>query len=297
MSERVKNDSFESLIFFFLYIKIHYHCFFTKKKIKLTFEHTIRTPKLCNIFEIQYEVKYMERLQKVIAQSGVTSRRKAEQLITDGKVYVNGKKVTELGTKVEPHQDEVVVNGIPLEKEEPVYFLLYKPTGVISSVSDDRGRKVVVDYINAEQRVFPVGRLDSDTSGLMLLTNDGDFANILMHPKYNVYKTYVAKVQGIPSRETLKNLEKGVVLDDGKTAPAKVKVTRTDQRKNTSIVELSIREGKNRQVRRMLEAVGHNVLKLKRETYGFLDLKGLNAGEYRELKPHEVKQLREMAVT
>ncbi|WP_078596968.1 pseudouridine synthase [Evansella clarkii] len=239
----------------------------------------------------------MERLQKVIAQAGVTSRRKAEQLIIDGKVFVNGKKVTELGTKVDTQTDEVVVDGVPLDKEEPVYFLLYKPAGVISSVADDKGRKVVTDYIFTDKRVYPVGRLDSDTSGLLLLTNDGDFANTLMHPKYKIYKTYVAKVEGMPLRETVRKLEKGIVLEDGKTAPAKAKVIRTDKRKNTAIIELSIREGKNRQVRRMLESVGHPVIKLKRESYGFLDLKGLNAGEYRELKPHEVKQLREMAVT
>ncbi|MDQ0257692.1 23S rRNA pseudouridine2605 synthase [Evansella vedderi] len=239
----------------------------------------------------------MERLQKVIAQSGITSRRKAEQLILDGRVYVNGKQIKELGTKVDMKHDKVVVDGVPLDKEEPVYFLLYKPTGVISSVSDEHGRKVVTDFIPTDKRIFPIGRLDSDTSGLILLTNDGDFANMLMHPKYKVYKTYIAKVEGIPLRETLKKLEKGIHLEDGKTAPAKVKVTRTDKKKNTSIVEISIREGKNRQVRRMFDAIGHPVIKLKREQYGFLNLKGLNAGEFRELKPHEVKQLRELAVT
>ncbi|SDY60717.1 23S rRNA pseudouridine2605 synthase [Evansella caseinilytica] len=239
----------------------------------------------------------MERLQKVIAQSGMTSRRKAEQLITEGKVFVNGKKITELGTKVDLHQDEVVVNGIPIEKEAPVYFLLYKPAGVISAASDDRGRKVVTDYIETDKRIFPIGRLDSDTSGLLLLTNDGEFANLLMHPKYKVYKTYIAKVEGVPLRETVKKLERGIRLEDGKTAPAKVKVIRSDIKKGTSIVEISIREGRNRQVRRMFEAVGHPVLKLKREQYGALTLKGLNAGEYRELKPHEVKRLRELVVT
>ncbi|MCE7791063.1 rRNA pseudouridine synthase [Salipaludibacillus sp. CUR1] len=239
----------------------------------------------------------MERLQKVIAQAGVTSRRKAEGLITEGKVSVNGVKVTELGTKVDPEKDDVAVNGVPIDKEQPVYFLLYKPTGVISSVSDEHGRKVVTDYIHSEQRVYPIGRLDSDTSGLLLLTNDGDFANLLMHPKYKIKKTYIAKVEGMPLRETVKQLERGVKLEDGKTAPAKVKVKKTEKKKNTSVVEITIHEGKNRQVRRMFEHVGHPVLKLKRETYGFLTLHGLNAGESRELKPHEVKQLRELAVT
>lgn len=239
----------------------------------------------------------MERLQKVIAQAGITSRRKAEGLITGGKVFVNGKKVTELGTKVDTSNDEVVVDGVPINREEPVYYLLYKPTGVISSVSDEFDRKVVTDYINVHQRIYPVGRLDFDTSGLLLLTNDGEFANILMHPKYKIRKTYIAKVEGMPLRETLKKLEKGIQLEDGKTAPAQVKVKKTDKTKNSAIVEITIHEGKNRQVRRMLEAVGHPVIKLKRENYGFLHLRGMNAGEYRELKPHEVKQLREIAVT
>ncbi|WP_096188578.1 pseudouridine synthase [Evansella halocellulosilytica] len=236
----------------------------------------------------------MERLQKVIAQAGITSRRKAEQLITEGKVKVNGSIVTELGTKVDVSQDEVIVNGVPLEKEEPVYFLLYKPTGVISSVKDDKQRKVVTDYIEAEQRIYPIGRLDYDTSGLILLTNDGEFANTLMHPKYNISKTYIAKIEGIPDRQIVRKLERGIMLDDRKTAPAKAKVIKSDRKKGTSIVELTIHEGRNRQVRRMFEAVGHPVIKLKREQYGFLNLQGLNAGEYRELKPHEVKQLREL---
>ncbi|MBU9724007.1 MULTISPECIES: pseudouridine synthase [Bacillaceae] len=239
----------------------------------------------------------MERLQKVIAQSGITSRRKAEELIVEGKVYVNGKRVTELGTKVDPQIDKVEVNGVPLEREEPVYFMLYKPTGVISSVSDEHNRKVVTDFIPTDQRIYPIGRLDYDTSGLLLLTNDGDFANLLTHPKHKIYKTYIAKVEGMPLREDIKKLEKGIILEDGKTAPARVKVIRSDKRKETSIVEISIHEGRNRQVRRMFEAIGHPVMKLKREQYGFLQLKGLNAGEFRELKPHEVKKMRELAVT
>ncbi|WP_041808194.1 pseudouridine synthase [Evansella cellulosilytica] len=239
----------------------------------------------------------MERLQKVIAQAGVTSRRKAEQLILEGKVIVNGNKVTELGTKVDLQHDEVIVEGVPLEKEEPIYFLLYKPTGVISSVDDEKGRKVVTDFIPTDKRIFPIGRLDYDTSGLILLTNDGDFANLLMHPKHEIYKTYIAKVEGVPLREDIKKLEKGIHLEDGRTAPAKVKVSRSDKKKGTSIIEISIHEGRNRQVRRMFEAIGHPVMKLKRENYGFLNLKGLNAGDFRELKPHEVKRLRELAVT
>lgn len=233
----------------------------------------------------------MERLQKVIAHAGVASRRKAEELITEGKVKVNGKVVKELGVKVGPN-DRVEVNEIPLERQAPVYFLFYKPRGVISSVSDERGRKTVTDYFpHAEARIYPVGRLDYDTSGLLLLTNDGEFANLLMHPKHKIEKVYIAKVKGIPFREKIKQLEKGIRLEDGMTAPARVKVVSVDKRKQTTIVELTIHEGRNRQVRRMFEAIGHPVMKLRRERYAFLDLKGLNAGESRELTTHEVKQL------
>lgn len=239
----------------------------------------------------------MERLQKVIAHAGVASRRKAEELILQGRVSVNGKPVTELGVKVQANKDKIEVDGVPIDKEEPVYFLLYKPSGVISSVSDDRDRKVVTDYVQVEQRVFPVGRLDYETSGLILLTNDGEFANLLMHPRHTINKVYVAKVEGIPTKESLKRLEKGIMLEDGKTAPAQVKLMTVDKKKNTAIVRLSIHEGRNRQVRRMFEAIGHGVQKLKREEYSFLTLKGMNPGDVRPLKPIEVKHLRELAVT
>ncbi|ENQ3104722.1 ribosomal large subunit pseudouridine synthase B [Bacillus sp. 491mf] len=239
----------------------------------------------------------MERLQKVIAQAGIASRRKAEELIQQGKVKVNGKIVTELGTKVSA-QDKVEVNNIPLEKETPAYFLLYKPTGVISSVTDDKGRKVVTDFfLDIPQRLFPIGRLDYDTSGLILMTNDGEFANILMHPKYKVEKTYVAKVKGPLTGEKIRMLEKGVMLEEGKTAPARVKILSWDKRKEIAIVQLTIHEGRNRQVRRMFEAVGCNVMKLKRERYAFLELGSLRPGDARELTPHEVKQLRALAST
>lgn len=239
----------------------------------------------------------MERLQKVIAHAGFASRRKAEELIKEGHVRVNGKTVKELGVKVSS-SDRVEVNGIPVEREEPVYFLLYKPRGVISSVTDDKGRKVVTDFFQQiEQRIYPVGRLDFDTSGLLLLTNDGEFANMLMHPKNEIEKVYVAKVKGIPSREKMRSLEKGIRLEDGKTAPAQTKVLSIDKKKQTAIIELTIHEGRNRQVRRMLEAIGHPVLKLKRERYGFLTLQGLKAGEARELTAHEVKQLRALSKT
>lgn len=239
----------------------------------------------------------MERLQKVIAQAGIASRRKAEELIQQGKVKVNGKIVTELGTKVSA-QDKVEVNNIPLEKEIPAYFLLYKPTGVISSVTDDKGRKVVTDFFpEIPQRLFPIGRLDYDTSGLILMTNDGEFANILMHPKYKVEKTYVAKVKGPLTGEKIRMLERGVMLEEGKTAPARAKILSWDKRKEIAIVQLTIHEGRNRQVRRMFEAVGCKVMKLKRESYAFLELGNLRPGDARELSPHEVKQLRAVAST
>ncbi|WP_163101044.1 pseudouridine synthase [Peribacillus alkalitolerans] len=237
----------------------------------------------------------MERLQKVIAHSGVASRRKAEEMILAGKVKVNGVVVKELGTKV-TSKDRVEVEEVQIQREEPVYFLLYKPRGVISAVDDDKGRKVVTDFFpHIQARIYPVGRLDYDTSGLLLLTNDGEFANLLMHPKNEVEKVYVAKVKGLIMRESIRKLEKGIKLEDGMTAPAKVKVLSADKKKDSSIVQITIHEGRNRQVRRMFDAVGHPVVKLKREMYGFLTLQGLRTGDARELSPHEVKQLRALA--
>ncbi|MBT2698891.1 rRNA pseudouridine synthase [Bacillus sp. ISL-40] len=238
----------------------------------------------------------MERLQKVIARAGIASRRKSEDLIKEGRVKVNGKVVTELGLKVSS-SDKVEVNEIRIEKEEPVYFLLYKPRGVISSVNDEKGRKVVTDFFpHLKERIYPVGRLDYDTSGLLVLTNDGEFANLLMHPKSEIDKVYVAKIKGIPSKENLRKLEKGIRLEDGKTAPARVKLLSADNKKQSAIVEITIHEGRNRQVRRMFEAIGHDVLKLKRERYAFLTLNGLKTGDARELTPHEVKQLRALGL-
>lgn len=240
----------------------------------------------------------MERLQKVIAYAGIASRRKAEQLILEGKVKVNGQVVTTLGTKVSK-SDVIEVNGVKLEKEDKVYYLLYKPRGVISAVTDDKGRKTVIDIFknHVQERIFPVGRLDYDTTGLLLLTNDGEFANLMTHPKYQIEKTYIARLKGIPTIENLKKLQRGIRLEDGKTAPAKVSMTSVDHKANKAICEITIHEGRNRQVRRMFEAIGTPVVKLKRERYGFLDLKGLNPGEYRELTKHEVKLLRVLAET
>ncbi|MFB6465954.1 pseudouridine synthase [Cytobacillus sp. Hz8] len=239
----------------------------------------------------------MERLQKMIAHAGFASRRKAEEMILDGQVKVNGKIVRELGVKVST-TDKIEVNGIPVEREEPVYFLFYKPRGVISSVKDEKGRKVVTDFFQAvKERVYPVGRLDYDTSGLLIVTNDGEFANLLMHPRNEIEKVYVAKIKGVPTREEIRKIEGGIMLEDGKTAPAKAKILSFDKKKGTSIVELTIHEGRNRQVRRMFEKIGYQVVKLKRERYGFLTLNNLKSGDARELTPHEVKQLRALATS
>lgn len=234
----------------------------------------------------------LERLQKVIAQSGVTSRRKAEKLIVDGKVKVNNKKVKELGTKVSP-QDKIEVEGVQLEKEEPVYYLLYKPRGVISSIKDDKGRKVVTDYLGeVPERIYPIGRLDYDTSGILLLTNDGDFANLLMHPKYGIDKVYVVKINGIPDKHELNKLRKGIRSDNELLKIVRYKILETDTRKNNMIIEMTLREGKNRHIRRMMDALGYPVSKLKRERYGLLTLKGMQPGDCRRLTPHEVKRIR-----
>ncbi|GAA0296858.1 23S rRNA pseudouridine2605 synthase [Gracilibacillus halotolerans] len=236
-----------------------------------------------------------ERLQKVIARSGVASRRKAEQLILDGKVVVNGKKVTELGTKV-TSKDEISVEGIPIEKEKLVYYVLYKPRGVISSVKDESNRKIVLDYLpEIEERIYPVGRLDYDTSGLLLLTNDGDFTNQLLHPSRRINKEYVVKTKGIPDKRGLELFKKGI-RSEGETLKAVyVKIKSVDRKKNTAIVKLTLHQGKNRQVRRMFDAIHTPVMKLKREKFGFLTLEGLQPGEYRELTPQEVADLLNLA--
>ncbi|BAP85687.1 ribosomal large subunit pseudouridine synthase B [Paucilactobacillus hokkaidonensis JCM 18461] len=237
----------------------------------------------------------MERLQKVMAEAGIASRRKSEELITAGHVKVNGDLVTTLGTKV-TSKDDVVVDGVPLNRAKLVYYLLNKPRGVISSAHDEKGRKTVVDILADEvtTRIYPVGRLDYDTTGLLLLTNDGELANKLTHPKYEVDKTYVAKVKGIPSNDELKQLRLGVKIDGKKARPAKANILNSDSKKGTSIISVTIHEGHNHQVKKMFEAIGHEVLKLHRESYGFLTLKGVPAGQWRELKTSEVQQLRKL---
>lgn len=232
----------------------------------------------------------MERLQKVIANSGYCSRREAEKLIVSGRVSVNNKVITELGTKISDN-DEVSIDGVKLSKEQKEYYLLYKPRGVVSTSHDDKGRKTVVDLINTNARIYPVGRLDYDTTGVLLLTNDGELSNLLTHPKNNVDKIYIAKIKGILDVGSIKKLENGVIIDGYKTSKARVKIRRIDKKNNTSIVQITIHEGKNHQVKKMFEAVGHEVLKLKREVFAFFTTGDLNAGEYRRLTIKEVKQL------
>ena len=230
----------------------------------------------------------MERLQKVIANSGYCSRRKAEELILEGKVLVNGNVVRELGTKVS-HDDEIEVDGLSIKKDHNYeYYLLYKPRGVVTTTNDDKRRKTVVDLIDTTARIYPVGRLDYDTTGVLLLTNDGVFANGLMHPANEIDKVYIAKVEGILSGYDVKRLKSGIMIDGRKTAKCHVKVRSVDKKKNTCIVELVIHEGRNHQVKKMIEAVGKKVIKLKRERFGIFDLSGLKASEYRRLTAKEV---------
>ena len=237
----------------------------------------------------------MERLQKVIANSGYCSRRKAEELISDGKVEVNGQIIREMGVKVS-YEDDIVVEGNQLsKKEDKVYYLLNKPRGVVTTSHDDKNRKTVVDLIETTARIYPVGRLDYDTTGILILTNDGDLTNLLTHPKSQIDKVYIAKINGFLPSVKAKELSSGVIIDDYKTSPAKVKVKKYDKKTDTSLVEITIHEGKNHQVKKMFEAVGYEVLKLRREKIAFLDLTGLRSGEYRELTLHEVKKLYSLA--
>ena len=236
----------------------------------------------------------MERLQKVIAASGYTSRRKAEELIQAGKVKVNGRLVTEMGYQVSGN-DTVEVAGTVIHREEKEYILLYKPRGVVTTTSDEKNRKTVLDLIDTNKRIYPVGRLDYDTTGALLLTNDGELTNILIHPSNDVEKVYVAKIEGILSKEDISKLSNGVMVDGKKTAKAIVKVEKVDKKNNVSYVKLIIHEGRNHQVKKMFEAIGYTVIKLKRENFAFLNLDGLRSGEYRYLATHEVKMLYSLA--
>ena len=233
----------------------------------------------------------MERIQKVISNLGYASRREAEKLILDGKVKVNGEIVRELGTKV-TKKDVITVCGDVLDKNKNYeYYILNKPRGVISSVSDPCGRRTVVDLIETDARIYPIGRLDYDTTGVLLLTNDGELANKLMQPSSNIEKTYPIKVDGLVTGKNIKTLRNGVIINGKKTYPAKVKLKSYNKKTDKSIVVLTIHEGKNHQVKNMFKVLGYDVLKLKREKYADLDLVGLRVGEYRKLTNKEVSVL------
>jgi 23S rRNA pseudouridine2605 synthase len=225
------------------------------------------------------------RLNAYLARAGVASRRGAEELIRAGRVRVNG-EVAGLATFVEP-RDTVEVDGNSIEPEPLTYVLLHKPAGVVTTARDPRGRPTVVGLVGHERRVVPVGRLDADATGALLLTNDGPLAHRLMHPRYEVDKVYEAEVEGEPSDQALAQLTEGVELDDGRTSPAKV------DRLSSSRIELTIHEGKKHQVKRMLQAVGHPVRRLHRSRYAGLTLDGLAPGEWRELTSEEIKRLKE----
>ncbi|PZE21983.1 pseudouridine synthase [Paenibacillus xerothermodurans] len=234
----------------------------------------------------------MERLQKVLAEAGVASRRKCEELITAGRVQVNGEVVTAMGVKVDPTQDVILVEGKPIRQQKKVYVLFHKPKGVITSASDPGGRKIVTDYLkDISERIYPVGRLDYDTEGLLLLTNDGDFANLLTHPKHHVPRTYHATVKGVPHGTLLDKLRNGIELEDGMTAPAEVEYHDINPESNETVVSITIYEGRNRQVRRMFDAIGFPVVRLRRVMFGPLALTGVGRGRYRHLTPQEVKEL------
>ncbi|MBR5342123.1 MAG: rRNA pseudouridine synthase [Erysipelotrichaceae bacterium] len=233
----------------------------------------------------------MERLQKIIANSGICSRRKAEELIKAGKVSVNKQVVTELGFKADEN-DLIEVEGKLLKNEEKVVYLLNKPKNVISSASDDRGRKTVTDIIDSPYRLYPLGRLDFDSSGLILLSNDGELMQRLIHPKFEVEKTYEVTLDGMIREDELDKIRKGVRVEDYVTAPAKVELLRTNQNKYTSFLEVTIHEGRNREIRKMFKAIGYKVVKLHRIREANLELGNLKSGEYRRLKPFEVKKLK-----
>ncbi|WP_094602816.1 Ribosomal large subunit pseudouridine synthase B [Sporomusa silvacetica DSM 10669] len=237
----------------------------------------------------------LERLQKVIAQAGIASRRDAEELIKAGRVTVNNKVVTELGTKVEPKRDRIAVDNKLIKAEKYLYILLNKPKGVITALEDPQGRKTVTDLVaNIPERIYPVGRLDYNTEGLLIMTNDGDLTNTLTHPSHEIAKTYLAKVQGYPPEEKLDKLRVGIKLEDGVTAPAKINIIAIDQEKELTTLEIVIYEGKNREIRRMCEAIGYPVKNLKRIQIAFLTLEGLRRGQYRQLLAGEVEELKKL---
>ncbi len=238
------------------------------------------------------ENKEAIRLQKYMAEAGIASRRKAEELILEGKVKVNGKIVDELGIKIVPNKDIVEYNGkkVVLEKEY-VYILLNKPIGYVTTVKDQFNRDSILDLVKTNKRIVPVGRLDMYTSGAIILTNDGDFVYKVTHPKHEIEKTYTVTIKGIVKSNEVEELKKGVKIEDYITKPARVKILKTDEEKNISRLEITIHEGKNRQVRKMCEAIGHKVLALHRSKIAGIGVKDLELGKWRYLTRNEVKKI------
>lgn len=262
---------------------------------------TLKNLKSCHSWNIQIMVLFSlmeQRLQKILAQMGIASRRKAEELIFEGRVTLNGEVAT-IGMKADPLRDHIKVDGKLITGTQKtirkVYLIFNKPRGVVTTLSDPEGRPTVKDFLKGiKYRVFPVGRLDYDSEGLLLLTNDGDFAHAILHPSKEIPKTYLVKVKGVIEDERLEKLRRGMKLEDGITTPAKVKKIRESE--NNSWIEITIYEGKKRQVRRMLEKVEHPVLKLKRIAINGLELRDLKPGEIRHLTPEEVKHVERMTI-
>ena len=233
-----------------------------------------------------------ERLQKYLAECGVASRRKCEEIILEGKVSVNGKVVTELGTRIIPGKDKIELNGKEIVSEKKVYILLNKPVGYVTTVSDEKERQTVMELLNGvKEKVVPVGRLDMFTSGLLLLSNDGEFIYKVTHPKHETTKTYIVKTRGVPTEKDLEKLRVGVKIEDYTTSPAKVELLLKDNTNDISRIWIQIHEGRNRQVRKMCEAIGLSVIALKREGVGELTCEGVERGKWRYLTEEEVKNI------
>ncbi len=232
------------------------------------------------------------RLQKFLAEAGIASRRKCEQLILDGKISVNGQIVQELGTKIIPNVDKITYCGKPVENQEnKVYILLNKPIGYVTTAKDQFNRDTVLNLVKVKERIVPVGRLDMYTSGALILTNDGEFVYKVTHPKHEITKTYTVTVKGIIQNEEVEKLKQGVQIEDYTTRPAKVKILKTDLEKDISRLEITIHEGKNRQVRKMCESVGRKVLALHRSKIGNIGVKDLKLGTWRYMKKQEIESL------
>ena len=233
-----------------------------------------------------------ERLQKYLAQCGVASRRKCEELILQGRVQVNGVTVTELGTKINPEKDKIKFDGKDIKQAQKlVYILLNKPIGYVTTADDQFGRDTVLDLVKVKERIVPVGRLDMYTSGALILTNDGDFVYQVTHPKHEIEKTYTVTIKGIVQNSEVEQLRNGIKIDDYITKPARVKILKTDTEKDISRLEITIHEGKNRQVRRMCESVGRRVIALHRSKIGNIGVKDIELGKWRYLTANEVQQI------